>query len=70
MKDEILDEVRRHREAAMTEHGCNLDAYVAYLKKIENSSSRKTVSFEGRKPKPGYWGRTSSKHRAAALIEK
>lgn len=56
MKDEILEEVWRNREALLAEHDGDLNRYVAHLKKLEKSSGRKVVSFEGKKAKPGYWG--------------
>ncbi len=69
MKDEILEEVWRNREALLIEQNGNLDSYVAHLKKAEKFSKRKVVSFEGTKAKTGYWGRTSSQHRKAALAK-
>lgn len=70
MKDEILEEVWRNRAALLAEHKGNLNDYAAHLKTLEKNSERKVVSFEGKKIKPGYWGRTSPQHRKAALADK
>ena len=49
-KDEIVEEVRRHREAYAAKFNFDLQAMYEDLKKAERKSKRKKVSFKPRKP--------------------
>ncbi len=50
LKDEIVEEVRRHREAYAARFNFDLQAMYADLKKAERKSKRKKVSFKPRRP--------------------
>ena len=49
-KDEIVEEVRRNREAYAAQFDFDLQAIYADLKKAERKSKRKKVSFAPKKP--------------------
>jgi len=49
-KDEIVEEVRKNREAYAAQFNFDLQAIYEDLKKAERKSKRKKVSFEPRKP--------------------
>jgi hypothetical protein len=49
-KDEIVDEVRKHREAYAAKFNFDLQAMYQDLKKAEQKSKRKKVSFKPKKP--------------------
>lgn len=49
-KDEIVEEVRRHREAYAAKFNFDLQAMYEDLKKAERKSKHKKVSFKHRKP--------------------
>ena len=46
--DEIVEEVRRHREAYAAKF--NFDLQAMYEEKVERKSKRKKVSFKPKKP--------------------
>ncbi len=48
--DEIVEEVRKHREAYAAKFNFNLQAMYEDLKKAEKKSKHKKVSFKPRKP--------------------
>lgn len=50
-KDEIVEEVRRIRDAQAAKFNYDIDAIVADARKRQAESGRKTVSFPPRKPK-------------------
>ncbi|MFN0279070.1 MAG: hypothetical protein ACKVRN_10770 [Pyrinomonadaceae bacterium] len=49
-KDEIVEEVRRIRDAQAAKFNYDIDAIVADARKRQKASGRKTVSFPPRKP--------------------
>ncbi|MDI6768339.1 MAG: hypothetical protein QMD04_01530 [Anaerolineales bacterium] len=49
-KDEIVEEVRRHRDAYAARFNYDLDAIYRDLKAKERKSKRKLVSFSPRQP--------------------
>jgi hypothetical protein len=49
-KDEIVEEVRRIRDAQAAKFNYDIDAIVADARKRQQASGRKTVSFPPRKP--------------------
>lgn len=49
-KDEIVEEVRKHREAYAAKFNYDLQAMFEDLKKAERKSKRKKVSFKPKKP--------------------
>ncbi len=49
-KDEIVEEVRKHREAYAAKFNFDLRAIYEDLKKAEQKSKRKKVSFKPKKP--------------------
>ena len=49
-KDEIVEEVRRYREAYAAKFNFDLQAMYQDLKKAEQKSKRKKVSFQPKKP--------------------
>jgi len=49
-KDEIVEEVRRNREAYAAKFNFDLQAMYDDLKKAERKSRRKKVSFKPKKP--------------------
>ncbi len=49
-KDEIVEEVRKNREAYAARFNFDLQAIYQDLKKAEQKSNRKKVSFKPRKP--------------------
>ena len=49
-KDEIVEEVRKNREAYAARFNFDLQAMYEDLKKAEQKSGRKKVSFKPRKP--------------------
>ena len=49
-KDEIVEEVRKNREAYAAQFNFDLQAIYNDLKKAEQKSKRKKVSFEPKKP--------------------
>ena len=49
-KDEIVEEVRRIRDAQAAKFNYDIDAIVADARKRQAESGRKTVSFPPRKP--------------------
>jgi len=49
-KDEIVEEVRKNREAYAAQFNFDLQAIYDDLKKAEQKSKRKKVSFEPKKP--------------------
>ncbi len=48
--DEIVEEVRKHREAYAAKFNFNLQAMYEDLKKAEKKSKHKKVSFRPKKP--------------------
>jgi hypothetical protein len=48
--DEIVQEVRKHREAYAAKFNFDLQAMYADLKKAEKKNKRKKVSFKPKKP--------------------
>ena len=51
-QDPIVDEVRAHRAAIAQEHGNDLEAIIAALKRKEGTDGRRVVSFVAkREPK-------------------
>ena len=50
-KDEIVEEVRRIRDAHAAKFNYDIDAIVADARKRQEASGRKTVSFPPRKPR-------------------
>jgi len=49
-KDEIVEEVRKNREAYAAKFNFDLQAMYEDLKKAERKSKRKKVSFKSKKP--------------------
>jgi hypothetical protein len=49
-KDEIVEEVRKYREAYAAKFNFDLQAIYQDLKKAEQKSKRKKVSFKPKKP--------------------
>lgn len=49
-KDEIVEEVRKHREAYAAKFNFDLQAIYEDLKKAEKKSKRRKVSFKPKKP--------------------
>ena len=49
-KDEIVEEVRKHREAYAAKFNYDLQAMFEDLKKAERKSKRKKVSFKPKRP--------------------
>ncbi len=49
-KDEIVEEVRKYREAYAAKFNFDLQAMYEDLKKAERKSNRKKVSFKPKKP--------------------
>ena len=49
-KDEIVEEVRKNREAYAAKFNFDLQAMYEDLKKAERKSTRKQVSFKPKKP--------------------
>ena len=49
-KDEIVEEVRKYREAYAAKFNFDLQAMYEDLKKAERKSKRKKVSFKPKKP--------------------
>jgi len=49
-KDEIVEEVRKYREAYAAKFNFDLQAMYEDLKRAERKSKRKKVSFKPRKP--------------------
>lgn len=47
-RDPIVDEVRAHRAAIAHEHGNNLKAIIAALKRKEGADGRRVVSMAGK----------------------
>lgn len=56
-KDEIVEEVRRIRDAQAAKFNYDIDAIVADARKRQAESGRKTVSFPPRKPKASRAGK-------------
>ena len=50
LKDEIVEEVRKNREAYAAKFNFDLQAMYEDLKKAERKSKRKKVSFKPKKP--------------------
>lgn len=49
-KDEIVEEVRKHREAYAAKFNFDLQAMYQDLKKAEQKSKHKKISFKPKKP--------------------
>lgn len=53
-RDPIIDEVRAHRAAIAREHGNDLKAIIAALKRKEGADGRRVVSLARKRVPPGY----------------
>ena len=62
MKDPIVEEVRKHREAHAQKFGLDLEAICADLRSIQNASGHEVVRLPPRKPEPESTSDRRAKH--------